>query len=351
MMARSNESQSVMPWRKPDPPRRVLAIRMHAIGDVALTFPALTSFQRHHPSTTVDILTTSPCFSLVKVLSFPGDVYSFPVCRTRRERVKVALEFAAQMRRNKYDVVLDLQRNWVSRFIRRMSAASAWSEFERYTRKHACDRTLETFDSAGFAGTGNDFRLPLRESVLSKARDQLLQAGWDGTSIPIIINPAGLWPSRQWPIENYLNLCRCILDTSGNQILLLGTDRIVEKTRRIKEVFRDHTIDLTQRTTLGEALGILQFCGGMVTEDSGLMHMAWATGIPLVALFGSTNHVMSAPAGEHVRLFDSGDLPCGACMSEQCRFNDVHCLTRVSPEMVHAALVDARKHGRSLRLT
>jgi heptosyltransferase-2 len=322
---------------------------MHAIGDVAITFPALTSFQRLHPSTTVDFLTTAPCFSLVKVISYPGDVYSFPVCRTRGERLRAATDFALQMRRNRYDLILDLQRNWVSRLIRRMSSAEAWGEFERFVPHTAADRTLAAFASAGFPSVRNDFQLPLRDSVLSKARDQLLQAGWDGISVPIVINPAGLWETRQWPVDNYLELCRHLLDSSGRQLLLLGTDRIREKALRIKAAFRDRTIDLTQRTTLGEALGILQYCGGIVTEDSGLMHMAWATGIPLVGLFGSTSHVMSAPTGAHVHIFHSGDLECGDCMSPQCKFNDVHCLTRVSPSTVLATFNTVRKAGRPPR--
>jgi ADP-heptose:LPS heptosyltransferase len=64
------------------------------------------------------------------------------------------------------------------------------------------------------------------------------------------------------------------------------------------------------------------------------MHMAWATGVPTLALFGSSRHVWSAPLGEHACCLHSGDLACGACMEPTCRYGDIHCLTRYSAEYV-----------------
>jgi ADP-heptose:LPS heptosyltransferase len=73
----------------------------------------------------------------------------------------------------------------------------------------------------------------------------------------------------------------------------------------------------------------------MISEDSGLLHMAWCSGVPVVALFGSSRHVWSAPVGAHAESLHSGDLPCGQCMTPVCSFGDVHCLTRFTPEQVY----------------
>jgi heptosyltransferase-2 len=72
----------------------------------------------------------------------------------------------------------------------------------------------------------------------------------------------------------------------------------------------------------------------MLTEDSGLMHMAWVQGVPTVALFGSSPSYWSAPMGIWSRCLNSSDLPCGDCFLNECKFGDVHCLTRFTPQQV-----------------
>jgi ADP-heptose:LPS heptosyltransferase len=174
--------------------------------------------------------------------------------------------------------------------------------------------------------------------ALEHAKSMLLSAGWSGTSRLIGINPDGVWETRQWPLESYVSLAKLLLEEENVQFLLLGTERIRERSRYLVQHLAHHVVDLVEQTTLEEALAALQFCNGFISEDSGLMHMAWASGIPTVALFGSTNHVWSAPTGDYVRCFHSGDLPCSACMQALCKYGDVHCLTRVTPHMVHEAM-------------
>ncbi len=93
-------------------------------------------------------------------------------------------------------------------------------------------------------------------------------------------------------------------------------------------------MNLAGQTTASQALAIVQAAQLVISEDCGLMHMAWVSGVPTLALFGSSRHDWSAPLGPHSRCLHSGDLPCGACMDASCRFGDVHCLTRYTPEFV-----------------
>jgi ADP-heptose:LPS heptosyltransferase len=139
-------------------------------------------------------------------------------------------------------------------------------------------------------------------------------------------------------MENYLQVARQLVKEENAQFLLLGTERIRQRATHLSEQLGLNAVNLVEKTNLGEALAMLQFCSSAITEDSGLMHMAWASGIPTVALFGSTNHVWSSPPGNLTANFHSGDLECGACMNAECKYDDVHCLTRITPEMVLRAL-------------
>jgi ADP-heptose:LPS heptosyltransferase len=87
----------------------------------------------------------------------------------------------------------------------------------------------------------------------------------------------------------------------------------------------------------------------IVSEDSGLMHLAWLQGVPAVALFGASRSVWSAPIAPGCSGFYSEDLACGACMQPVCARGDLLCLTRVSVEDVLARAMPALTAGRAAR--
>ena len=146
-------------------------------------------------------------------------------------------------------------------------------------------------------------------------------------------------------MDNYVELTRIWLREEPIQVLLLGDERMTSKASYLETKLGSTAINITGKTTLREAFGMLQHSSMMISEDSGLMHMAWVSGVPTIALFGGSRHQWSAPMGDHSRSFDSGDLPCGACMERTCRFGDVHCLTRITPQMVFDKACEVRRFG------
>jgi ADP-heptose:LPS heptosyltransferase len=85
---------------------------------------------------------------------------------------------------------------------------------------------------------------------------------------------------------------------------------------------------------MAEAFAVVRNLDLMVSDDSGLMHMAWVSGVPTDGIFGASRSVWSRPCGDHSYCFGSEDLECGACMSDVCARGDLLCLQRVSAEMV-----------------
>jgi ADP-heptose:LPS heptosyltransferase len=256
---------------------------------------------------------------------------------------------ASRLRREKYDVVLDLQRNWVSRLLRRGLAPAAWAEFDRFSSRPAGSRTLETFHSAGFRETELCFRLPVRIDLIESAARVLQQNGWNGSVPVVVLNPAGLWTTRNWPLENYIEFARLWIRHQDAMFLFLGTERIQREAGVLSSSLGRNAINLVGRTSLRDVLPLLQHVSFVLSEDSGLMHMAWTSGIPTLALFGSSRHDWSAPMGPHARCLHSGDLPCGACMSPTCAFGDVHCLTRHTADAVFRAAQSVMQPTRMFR--
>ena len=329
-----HESLSLAHWESTDAPERVLIIRMHAIGDVAITLPACTALRDRFPDAEIDFLTTASIAPLVGALDIFNTILEFPHCTSRIHRAVKTTEWSFALRKRRYDIVLDLQRNWVSRTLRVASSPRSWAEFDRFALRAAGLRVLDTFHRIGFTDLTPSYHMSLRRPSRDVAELLLESNGWNRTHRLVVLNPAGLWETRNWPLKNYVDLARLWLEHDQVQFLLLGTQRVLQKAEHIEQQVQNSTINLVNKTSLGEALAIMQHVALMVSEDSGLMHMAWVSGVPTIALFGSSRHQWSTPLGEHSVCLHSADLPCGACMSPTCKFNDVHCLTRHSPHEV-----------------
>jgi len=329
-----DEPRSFSPWTSKHAPGKILIMRMQAVGDVVITLPACSALRQRFPGSQIDFLTADACREIPLALRLFDHVYSMPRGNGRWTRACRALIQGARLRGEHYDVILDLQRHRASRLIRRIARPRAWGEFDRFSPKHALDRVIDTFHRTGFAGLQPVYSLDIREDVRASSRRILKENGWDGKGRLVILNPAGLWVTRNWPLPRWIELANLWRGTEAVVFLFLGTERMTDKARYLKENLGRRAIDLNGKTTLAQALGVVQCASAVISEDSGLLHMAWVSGIPTVGLLGSTRSDWSRPLGDRSRFVSSEDLPCGACMEAACRFGDVHCLTRYSADSI-----------------
>lgn len=342
------ETFSSKKWDKVSPPERILIIRLHAIGDTALTIPACNSLRKLFPSATIDYLTNELSAPLISAACIANNVYAFKdfsslsqakdSLQTRLGKLKEIKEWGVVLKKNNYDVIIDLQRNRVSRLLRFFIGGGYYAEFDRFSKNPASLRVLHTFHRAGFDNVTNDCNLDLKTEQAGKAKQILFKNGWDGKTKLIVLNPAGHWQTRNWPIENYVNLARIILKDEDVKFLLIGNEKIAEKAKYLEEKLAGNIINLTGKTQIEDVLRMFRLVYATVTEDSALIHISWAMGVPTLALLGSTRSDWTSPLPPHGASLNSTDLPCGDCMEAICKFGDVHCLTRFTPEAVYEKL-------------
>ena len=325
-------------------PKNILVIRLHSVGDVALTFPYCSSLKKIFPDCKIDYLAREDISVLPASLNIFRQVFYINLEPLQSGNVFNKLrkffrtfKLASALKKIKYDVVIDLQNNRISRMIRKRINPVYFSEFDRFSAQPATVRTEKTFKNAGL-NIAPLYKMEFNARLLSKAKDILIYNGWDRSKQIFVINPAGLWKTRNWQIENYVRLARLISYNFKSSFLLLGDKRMMEKALYISSYLKRDVINLVDKTTLAEACAVLQFATAIITEDSGLMHMGSASGIPTLTLLGSTRADWTSPAASHAFTLNSSDLDCGNCMSPKCKYNDVHCLTRYSPEYVYDCL-------------
>jgi heptosyltransferase-2 len=318
-------------------------MRFHAFGDVIITLPYIQGLRELLPEARIDLLTVRRVEQIPRALQLFDQVHTVKGGMSMRRINFWTLLRIPQLLSEQYQVVLDMQNNPNSRRVRKLLRPESWTEYEKYASLAAGERCRLTIRAAGFP-IRPSYHIPLKNPQLG---DSLLRKeGWKEAFPLIVLNPAGFFSTRNWPLENYLALGDLFRQHFAGkvQFLLLGIARLKKKASRLEQHFGSSTVNLTGKTSQAEAFAILRHADLVISEDSGLMHMAWVSGIPTLALFGSTRSDWARPLGPHASFLDSSDLPCGNCMQAECIHGDVRCLTRYAPKFVFEEALSLLKH-------
>ena len=330
-----NESIYHTPWSSTIPPKKILVIRLQAFGDVVITLPYVQALQSLMPTTQFHFLTREEFSAIPFNMTIFHHVFALGGGRNPKRQWLKACSLIPSLLRERYDIVIDLQRNSLSQMIRRTLRPKSFCEFDRFSLHTAGERTRQTIERLGIAQLRDALpKLKLRDN--DRGLHKLHPAHFDPAKKLFVLNPAGNFATKNWPLEYYIQFARTWLETidAHVQFLILGIESLQTKAEYLKDQLGNNLISLIGTTTQAEAFNILQQTVLVLTEDSGLMHLACAAQVPVIALFGSTKTVWSKPWGKYTLCLDSSDLDCGECTEPLCRFGDVHCLTRYTPEKV-----------------
>ena len=331
-------------WIGKNPPGKILVIRYQALGDTVITLPYLNGLKKQFPQVHIDLLTRIEVSAIPKQLLIFDSVFTVQGGRKPKAQFFFSLLKLPQLLKRRYDAVIDLQNNRITRVIRKLLLPASWSAFDTSSPIPAGERTRRTIEALWDWKIVPDTRLAALQR--SRGMELLLQSGFIPGNEIVILNPAGFCPSRNWPLENYVAFARSWVQHVNERtvFVLLLMPAHSAKAKYIKAELGNLCIDLTGRADQVEAFEIVSESSLMLSEDSGLMHMAWVQDIPTVALFSSSRKDWSAPQGDRSVCLDSSDMECGPCALEICKFNDNRCLTRYGADYV-------MQRARRLRLT
>lgn len=145
-------------------------------------------------------------------------------------------------------------------------------------------------------------------------------------------------PAKRWPPRHFAQLARSLAGR-GYQVWLLGSKKDAEATAAVAGAAPGGCADLAGRTSLDEAIELLSLAARVVTNDSGLMHVAAALDRPLAAIFGSSSPAFTPPLSDKARVV-SLRLSCSPCFARTCPLGHTNCLEMLPPADVLAALGD-----------
>ncbi|WP_297473015.1 lipopolysaccharide heptosyltransferase II [Ferrovum sp.] len=156
--------------------------------------------------------------------------------------------------------------------------------------------------------------------------------------IAILCPGAEYGPAKRWPAAHFAQVARHWM-AQGWQLWILGSAKDHPVGAEIASLVPAPLHNLCGITTLEEAVDLMALARRVVTNDSGLMHVAAALERPLVALFGSSSPRFTPPLSAQARVLRLG-LPCSPCFQRTCPLGHLNCLNLLGPEHVLAAFPD-----------
>jgi len=327
---------------------RSLVIAPQWIGDAVMSEPLLAQLAARGEQLTVAALPwVAPVY---RAMAQVGDVVELPFAHgrldwTERRRVAAAL-------RGHFDTAYVLPNSLKSALIPWLARIPTRIGYHGESRYLLLNRRLPNppgrppmvaFYSA-LAGTPTpaEQRPQLRfDAAVIDAATQ--SAGVQRAAYWAFAPGAEYGPAKCWPAEHYAELARTLAAAHGLPVLLLGSGKELALCEQIAQHAVGACRVLAGRTSLLDAMALIAGSRGVVSNDSGLMHVAAAFGVPQVAVFGSTSPEHTPPLNPKARVLwlkEELQLDCAPCFDRVCRFGHTRCLTGVSAQRVEAALAE-----------
>jgi lipopolysaccharide heptosyltransferase II len=341
---------------------KTLVIRLSSVGDVVLTSPLLRSLRGRFPACQIDFLVKSDYADLVRhnphvarVIEFPGNGSPVDLYRLRREILSSG-----------YDLIIDVHDSLRSRFLcagatrvvrinKRKIARALLVRFKKDEYAHwggapaVIDRYIEPLYPYGVTNDGKGLELFVPAGIVTTVASILAGEGVYPEDRCIGVCPSARHANKVWPAERYAAAAGELAARHSAPVLLFGSAEEREKCEEIaKAIHLAHpgvrVANLAGWTSLLETAAAMDRCAVVLTNDTGLMHIASARGAAVVAVFGPTVRQFGFfPDAAHSTVLEAEGLACRPCTHiglPDCPKGHFLCMREITTEeMVAAATV------------
>jgi len=206
---------------------------------------------------------------------------------------------------------------------------------------HQVGYYLDILKHLGCACDLNDPRLYVSKKNKNKANILLEKMGIKKEDTVLGLSPGAIFgPAKRWSPDRFASIGDRACEEWNARVIILGSNREKELCDKVSEKMKHQAINLCGMTGLGEAMAVIDQSDLFLTNDSGLMHVAGALNVPLVAIFGSTNPYATGPKGSYSKIIQH-ETGCSPCLKPECP-TDFHCMLDIESDEVWTALKELK---------
>ena len=325
---------------------KILVIAPSWVGDTMLMHPMLVRLKQRHPDSFIDVLAPPWTEELIRQMPEVSNTITNPFPHGAFQ-LAARLSLGMQLRNRYYDQAIVLPNSLKSALIPFFAGIPLRTGFvgemrygllndARKLDKHALPLMVERFAQlAELPKEAISRPLPQPRLLVSDEQRQLVLDKFGLTlnkPVAIFCPGAEYGPSKRWPIPYFAELAQQ-LQQQGYVVWITGSSKDQEIGDKIVALGNLSTRNLCGSTDLSDAIALLSCASLVVSNDSGLMHIAAALDRPMLALYGSSSPSFTPPLSQHAQILKI-DIACSPCFKRECPLGHFKCMKNLTPQMV-----------------
>jgi heptosyltransferase-2 len=325
---------------------KILIVAPNWIGDALLAQPLFARLLRKHPGATIDALAPGWTAPVLRRMPEISEVVDAPFGHGDL-KLAVRWRLARALRGRAYDQAFVLPNTLKSALIPFFAGIPVRAGFVGelrhglLNRVHRLDERALPLMAERYAQLaeepGSPPQRPLPEVKLRVDLENLASAlarlGLSRDQPLVAFCPGAEYgPAKRWPARHFAELA-IKLAAQGRAIWLFGSDKDREIGEDIVRLSRGTAVNLCGRTDLASAIDLLSLAEVVISNDSGLMHVAAAVGRPVIALYGSSSPEHTPPLSKISRVVRTG-IECSPCYARECPLGHFKCMIDLAPARV-----------------
>jgi lipopolysaccharide heptosyltransferase II len=325
--------------------KKALFFKPGAIGDLLHSLPVLRAFRQKFPTTHITIVVSPGMESVIQGPPVADCVLVFDKAIFKKSYLKM-IKYGLKLRREQYDLFVDLQPSMRSRFVRTLAGAPVTLVYKKQKiigadkrRLHAAENFMETLRPLGVADPVLEIDLPLSDDARQSAEVFLSQQGYDGRRTLIALNCSvgSARPARNWFPDRFSLLADRLIRELDASVVFIGGKEDRELVSGVMAAMHEKAITAAGKLTIAESAALLARCACLVSSDTGPLHLATAVHTPVIGLYGSTDPDRTGPLGAGNRVLTK-KLPCVPCEEKKCPKASRACMDAITVEEVFEAV-------------
>ncbi len=334
--------------------KKILVRTPNWVGDAVMTLPALQALGELYNGAEISILAKKAVIPIYENNPAVADIIEY---QADYKGLKGRFQLSKKLRTEQFQLAVLFQNAFDAAFISFLSRipervgygrdmrSSLLTEAVPFTdeikKLHHIDYYLNIIKSLGMADKEKRPwpRLYPRAAELAEAESFISKKGLAGKPLIGAAPGASFGPAKMWAPERFAESLIKLSEDTGAVPLIFGGPGDIKVTDKVFELIRDKVPsaqNLAGKTTLRQCIALLNKLSLFITNDSGAMHMAAALSVPTVALFGSTDPMLTGPTGKHTSVVIK-KTPCSPCFERVCKPGHMNCMTAVTVEDVLTA--------------
>lgn len=331
---------------------RILVVGPSWVGDMVMAQSLFITLKQAQPECQIDVLAPTWSFPLLERMPEVNKAFAMPLTHGQLG-LSARIQLGKSLRPEKYDRAILLPNSWKSALTPYFAnipvrtgyvGECRWGLLNdaRKLNKSLLTMTVQRFVALGLAKSSV---LPPQYSapklLVEKERQQEVAEKFTvdlSKKILALCPGAEYGPAKRWPSDYYAEVAQAKI-ADGWQVWLFGSDKDKAAAEDINQHCQQACIDFTGRTSLAEAVDLMSLVDAVVTNDSGLMHVAAALDKAIIAIYGSSDPDFTPPLNQQAEVICL-NLECSPCFKRECPLypkehqDHTKCLTQISPQMV-----------------